>query len=140
MYISKMVPTVDKSRFFAFGRVFSGSLTCGQKVRILGPNYSPGKKDDLHEKTIQRAVLMMGRTVEAVDCVPAGNICGLSGIDQFLVKTGTITTFRDAHNLKLMKFSVSPVVRVAVEPKNPADLPKLVEGTIFTMRFPKESS
>lgn len=27
-----------------------------------------------------------------------------------------------------MKFSVSPVVRVAVECKNPADLPKLVEG------------
>merc|ERR1712147_344749 len=33
-----------------------------------------------------------------------------------------------AHNMKQMKFSVSPVVRVAVEPKNPADLPKLVEG------------
>lgn len=33
--------------------------------------------------------------------------------------------------MKVMKFSVSPVVRVAVEPKNPADLPKLVEG-IFT--------
>jgi elongation factor 2 len=30
--------------------------------------------------------------------------------------------------MKVMKFSVSPVVRVAVEPKNPADLPKLVEG------------
>merc|ERR1712117_769318 len=44
------------------------------------------------------------------------------------VKTGTITTFKEAHNLKVMKFSVSPVVRVAVEPKNPADLPKLVEG------------
>lgn len=27
-----------------------------------------------------------------------------------------------------MKFSVSPVVRVAVEAKNPSDLPKLVEG------------
>ena len=27
-----------------------------------------------------------------------------------------------------MKFSVSPVVRVAVEPKNASDLPKLVEG------------
>ncbi|KAL3118123.1 hypothetical protein niasHT_001897 [Heterodera trifolii] len=27
-----------------------------------------------------------------------------------------------------MKFSVSPVVRVAVEPKNAGDLPKLVEG------------
>lgn len=30
--------------------------------------------------------------------------------------------------MKAMKFSVSPVVRVAVEPKNAADLPKLVEG------------
>jgi elongation factor 2 len=52
----------------------------------------------------------------------------LVGVDQFLVKTGTITTFKDAHNMKVMKFSVSPVVRIAVEPKNPADLPKLVEG------------
>lgn len=57
-----------------------------------------------------------------------GNICGLVGVDQFLVKTGTITTYKEAHNMKVMKFSVSPVVRVAVEPKNPADLPKLVEG------------
>merc|ERR1712188_273392 len=33
-----------------------------------------------------------------------------------------------AHNIRVMKFSVSPVVRVAVETKNPSDLPKLVEG------------
>lgn len=63
-----------------------------------------------------------------------GNICGLVGVDQFLVKTGTITTFKDAHNMKVMKFSVSPVVRVAVEPKNPADLPKLVEGVYCVLR------
>merc|ERR1711955_159123 len=73
-------------------------------------------------------ILMMGGRVEAIEDVPAGNICGLVGVDQFLVKTGTITTLKEAHNMKQMKFSVSPVVRVAVEPKNPADLPKLVEG------------
>lgn len=28
----------------------------------------------------------------------------------------------------MMKLNVSPVVRVSVEPKNPSDLPKLVEG------------
>jgi elongation factor 2 len=71
---------------------------------------------------------MMGRYVESIEDVPCGNICGLVGVDQFLIKTGTISTFKDAHNMKVMKFSVSPVVRVAVEPKNPADLPKLVEG------------
>jgi len=128
MYVSKMVPTSDKGRFYAFGRVFAGKVATGQKCRIMGPNYVPGKKDDLYEKSIQRTILMMGGRVEAIEDVPAGNICGLVGVDQFLVKTGTLTTLKEAHNMKVMKFSVSPVVRVAVEPKNPADLPKLVEG------------
>jgi len=128
MYVSKMVPTSDKGRFYAFGRVFSGKVATGQKCRIMGPNYIPGKKEDLYEKSIQRTILMMGGRVEAIEDVPAGNICGLVGVDQFLVKTGTLTTLKEAHNMKVMKFSVSPVVRVAVEPKNPADLPKLVEG------------
>merc|ERR1712002_771075 len=128
MYVSKMVPTSDKGRFYAFGRVFSGKVGSGMKVRIMGPNYVPGSKADLYEKSIQRSILMMGRFVEAIEDVPAGNIFGLVGVDQFLVKTGTITTFKDAHNMKVMKFSVSPVVRVAVEPKNPSELPKLVEG------------
>ena len=128
MYVSKMVPTSDKGRFFAFGRVFSGRVATGSKVRIMGPNYVPGKKEDLYLKSIQRTILMMGRYTEPIEDVPCGNICGLVGVDQFLVKTGTITTFQDAHNMKMMKFSVSPVVRVAVECKSPADLPKLVEG------------
>merc|ERR1719466_160313 len=128
MYISKMVPTSDKGRFYAFGRVFSGKIATGLKCRIMGPNYVPGKKEDFNEKSIQRTILMMGRYIEAIEDVPCGNICGLVGVDQFLVKTGTISTFKEAHNMKQMKFSVSPVVRVAVEPKNPADLPKLVEG------------
>lgn len=128
MYVSKMVPTSDKGRFYAFGRVFSGKVATGMKARIMGPNFVFGKKEDLAEKAIQRTILMMGRYVEAIEDVPSGNICGLVGVDQFLVKTGTITTFKDAHNMRVMKFSVSPVVRVAVEPKNPADLPKLVEG------------
>jgi len=52
LYISKMVPTTDKGRFFAFGRIFSGTVSSGQKVRIMGPNYKPGKKEDLYEKPI----------------------------------------------------------------------------------------
>lgn len=128
LYVSKMVPTSDKGRFYAFGRVFSGTVKAGMKVRIQGPNYVPGEKKDLFVKSVQRTVLMMGRSVEAIEDCPAGNIIGLVGIDQFLLKSGTITTSETAHNLKVMKFSVSPVVQVAVEVKNPNDLPKLVEG------------
>merc|ERR1711893_131789 len=127
-YVSKMVPTSDKGRFYAFGRVFSGVVATGLRARIMGPNYIPGKKEDLYIKSIQRTILMMGRYIEPIEDVPCGNVCGLVGVDQFLVKTGTITTFDAAHNLRVMKFSVSPVVRVAVECKNPSELPKLVEG------------
>jgi len=128
MYISKMIPTSDRGRFYAFGRVFSGTIATGQKVRILGPNYVPGKKTDLWVKNVQRTVIMMGKYTEQVPDVPAGNTCALVGVDQYLLKSGTICTAEDACSIKTMKFSVSPVVRCAVEPKNSADLPKLVEG------------
>eukprot|EP00759_Apiculatamorpha_spiralis_P043384 PhF_6_TR40800/c0_g1_i1/m.61637/K03234/EEF2; elongation factor 2 len=131
LYISKMVPTADKGRFFAFGRVFSGKAKTGQKCRIMGPNYVPGSKKDLAEKKpIQRVVLMMGRYQESIEDIPAGNVVGLVGVDQFIVKTATITDEdeEECNNLKDMKYSVSPVVRVAVEACDAADLPKLVEG------------
>ena len=127
MYISKMIPQSD-NRFTAFGRVFSGKIGTGQKVRILGPNYEPGKKTDLFVKSIQRVVIMMGRYTETVADIPAGNTCGLIGVDAYLVKSGTITDCETACCIKTMKFAVSPVVRVAVAVKNSADLPKLVEG------------
>merc|ERR1719487_1446243 len=130
MYISKMVPTSDKGRFYAFGRVFSGTCTTGQKVRIQSPFYNPesGSKEGLNVKSVQRVVLIMGRYVEQVQSVPAGNTCGLVGVDQFILKSATITDNENAHNIKDMKYSVSPVVRVAVKPKDGRDLPKLVEG------------
>ncbi|KAI0727838.1 P-loop containing nucleoside triphosphate hydrolase protein [Fomitopsis betulina] len=128
LYVSKMVPTSDKGRFYAFGRVFSGTVRSGPKIRIQGPNYIPGKKDDLFIKSVQRTILMMGRYIEPIEDCPSGNIVGLVGIDQFLLKSGTLTSSETAHNMRVMRFSVSPVVQVAVEVKNAGDLPKLVEG------------
>lgn len=141
LYVSKMVPTVDRSRFFAFGRVFSGTVATGQKVHIMGPDYRPptvdketgevidhGNKKDLFIKNVQRTVLMMGNRIEQIDDCPCGNTIGLVGIDQFLVKSGTLSTLDNAFSIKPMKFSVSPVVRVAVQPGNPKDIGKLMEG------------
>merc|ERR1719155_227391 len=128
MYVSKMVPTSDKGRFYAFGRVFSGTIATGQKVRIQGPHYKPGGKEDLNVKNVQRTLLMMGSRVDQIPDVPAGNTVALVGIDAYILKSGTITTIEDAHNITPMKYSVSPVVKVAVKPKDGKDLPKLVEG------------
>ena len=56
MYIAKMVPSPEKGRFYAVGRIFSGTITHGQKVRIMGPDYNPGsaKKRDLYVHTLSR--------------------------------------------------------------------------------------
>lgn len=128
MFISKMVPTSDNGRFYAFGRVFSGKAECSKKVKIMGPNYKLGKNEDVFEKNIQRVVLMMGRRAEDVIDVPCGNICALVGVDSCLVKQGTISDNANSCIIRSMKYSVSPVVRIAIQPKNPADLPKLIEG------------
>merc|ERR1711970_1497449 len=128
VYISKMVPTADNSRFVAFGRVFAGKIKTGQKARIMGPNYIPGKKEDLYVKNIQRVTIMMAGKQESVDDVPCGNTVGVIGVDAYILKTGTITDNDTAHNIRVMKYSVSPVVQQSVKPKNAADLPKLVEG------------
>jgi len=128
MYVSKMVPTSEKGRFYAFGRVYSGVVASGQTVRIQGPDYVPGKKTDLFIKKIQRTVLMMGRYIEQIPDCPCGNIVGLVGVDSYLLKSGTIATFDESHNFVDMKYSVAPVVRVAVEVVNASDLPKLIEG------------
>ena len=130
IYISKMVPTADKGRFYAFGRVFSGTAASGQKVRIMGPNYTPGKKEDLYEKNISRTVLLMGRNVVPMSDVPCGNIVALAGIDQYLIKTATIGCIDhpESHPIRSMKYSVSPIVKVAIQPKNHVELPQLIEG------------
>ncbi|KAH7090868.1 eukaryotic translation elongation factor 2 [Auriculariales sp. MPI-PUGE-AT-0066] len=130
LYVSKMVPTGDGSRFYAFGRVFSGTVKASttQDVRIQGPNYVPGRKDDLFLKPIKGTSLMMGRKFEGIESCPVGNLVLLSGVDKFLLKSGTITSSEAAHNIRTLKLSVSPVVQVAVDVKNPTDLPKLIEG------------
>jgi len=139
MYISKMVPAdSSNSRFYAFGRVFSGKVSTGMKARLMTPDYVAtmdeetgkvtGSKQGLYIKSIQRTVIMMGRYVEQVPDVPCGNTCSLVGVDNYILKTGTVASNENAFNFKVMKYSVSPVVRVAVEPKNAQDLPKLVEG------------
>ena len=73
---------------------------------------------------------MFDRRQEAVEDVPCGNTVAMVSLDQFITKNATLSNEKadDAHPIKAMKFSVSPVVRVAVEPKVASDLPKLVEG------------
>ena len=130
IYISKMVPDDDNTRFYAFGRIFSGTVMAGQKVKILGHNFKPESKNDLFEKAVQRVIISMGKKFEAIGDVPCGNTIALAGIDECLHKTGTITSCDNPapHSIRPMKYSVSPVYRVTVKPKKASELPKVVDA------------
>jgi len=127
MYITKIVPL--DAVMYAFGRIYSGTVRMGQRVRIMGNDYVVGEKHDIAEnKSVQRVCVMMGRYVEGIEDCPAGNTISLVGIDAYLLKCGTVSTAPEAHPFRSMAFSVSPVVKVAVKAKNPIDNPKLVEA------------
>jgi len=125
-FISKMFPVPNTKAFYAFGRVFSGTVRYGQKIYALGGSTSSKKEDN--SKNVQRLLPMSIRTTDNLEYCVCGNIVALQGIDSLLTKCGTISSSPQASPIKAMKFSVSPVVRAAVSCKNPQDLPKLLEG------------
>ena len=127
MYVSKLFPSADMSRFYAFGRVFSGTVK-SDIAYIQLPEYIVGNNNGLHKTRIQNVVVMMGDKPETVTNCPAGNTIALMGVDEFIIKDATITNVLGTHNIKGMSFAVSPVVSSAIKCKNAADLPKLIKG------------
>eukprot|EP00941_MAST-03F_sp_MAST-3F-sp1_P006005 g6005.t1 len=120
MYISKMVPTNDKGRFYAFVRVFSGTIKTGQKCRILGPNYKVGRKTDLKIKPVQCTVIMMGHSIDQVADVPYGNTCVLVGIDAYIQKESTLHLVLHFHGGMqiFIKTLTGKTITVFVEPSD----------------------
>lgn len=132
IYISKMVPD-NSNGFVGFGRVLSGNIKPGTKVYVQDPDYIPDptstkKNPHVCEKNISKVLIVNPRGLIPIPNCPAGNIVGLVGVEGFLKKTGTITTLKNCYNIKTMKFSVSPVVKVAVSPKKSSDLNHFKEG------------
>lgn len=133
-FVSKMVPTRDEKRMLCFGRVFSGTMRAGAKVRVLGPGYNPENThhtaaDLVVDKAVQRINIQIRfDNMESIEYASAGNLVAVMGLDSYIQKTATITDNPDAHVIRSVKFSVSPVVAVAVEPKSASDLPKLIDA------------
>src|SRR5215510_9213011 len=69
----------------------------------------------------------MGNTREVVSILPAGNIPALLGLD-YAIAGETISAVKNIRAFESIKYVSEPVVTIAVEPKHPKDLPKLVEA------------
>jgi elongation factor 2 len=102
----------------ATGRLFSGTIKDGDEVYLIDAK-RPGK--------VQSVNIYMGNTREVVSMLPTGNIPALLGLD-YAVAGETISTVKNILAFESIKYVSEPVVTIAVEPKHPKDLPKLVEA------------
>jgi len=131
--ITKLFNTQDASGFHSFGRVMSGTARIGATVRVLGENYSIDDEEDMVTATISDVWMAESRYNVPTSGVPAGNFVLLGGVDNSIVKSATIVAQKlpddeDAHIFKPVTHFFESVFKVAVEPINPSELPKMLDG------------
>lgn len=119
--IIMMVTTINvdpQAGRIATGRLFSGTAKDGDEVYLL---------DAKRIGKIQSVNIYMGNTREVVNLLPAGNIPALLGLD-YAIAGETFSSVKNVPAFESIKYVSEPVVTIAVEPKHPKDLPKLVEA------------
>ena len=118
-----------KEVLIGVGRLYSGEIHVGQTLHIYGPKYTAERPEEHHDTVMITALyLIMGRELVSLDVVPAGNVFGIQGLEGKILKNGTICSESPGINLAGVQLGSAPIVRVALEPVSPGDLPQLVEG------------
>lgn len=131
VHTTKQYSSQDASHFNVFGQVLSGTLYAHQTIRLLGEGYSAFDEEDSRVMTVGRLWIYESRYKIEVNAIPAGNWVLIEGIDAPVMKTSTIIDSGFDDELEIfhpLKFNTQTVVKIAVEPVNPSELPKMLEG------------
>ncbi|OXG24510.1 ribosome assembly protein 1 [Cryptococcus neoformans Tu401-1] len=136
----------DSEVLLGFSRIFSSTLHRGTSLLAILPKFDPSlpPSHSHNAKYIVPVVasdlyMMMGRELVSVDSVPAGHVCAIGGLNMAVPRSATLWA-PDAKgveegfgkealvNLAGVGIGASAIVRVALEPENPSDMPKLIRG------------
>ncbi|KAI8975759.1 P-loop containing nucleoside triphosphate hydrolase protein [Mycotypha africana] len=131
IHVTKLYNNEFSTEFYAFGRVFSGSIKAGQIVRVLGEGYSIDDEEDMTMQKVENTWIYESRYRVEVEGVPAGGWVLMSGVDSSIIKTATIVEQKskeDAYIFKPLRFPTAATLKVAIEPVNPSELPKMLDG------------
>ncbi|KAJ1968987.1 hypothetical protein IWQ62_000910 [Dispira parvispora] len=133
VYVAKLYPDESAERFYALGRVMSGRVEVNQTVRVLGEGYSTLDDEDMSVQRISHLWLYESRYKIEVPALTAGAWVLLGGVDATIYKTATLTDGRprvpdDVHIFRPLQLPSAAVFKVAIEPVNPSEHPRLLEG------------
>ncbi|GAP86532.1 putative elongation factor 2 [Rosellinia necatrix] len=122
----------EVEHLIGFARIYSGTISVGDSLYVLPPKFSPANphaSPEAKKVTVTSLYMLMGRNLESLDSVPAGVVFGIGGLEGSILKSGTLCSQLDGSvNLAGVHMVGKPIVRVALEPVNPADLDKMIEG------------
>lgn len=152
----------DQEIFMALGRVFSGVLTRRSELFVIGHKHDPlafsasltdtemtsisltGAVPDRCEGSVTRVsmegdkigcYLLLGPSVFPAESVPAGNIVGIIGLEDYILKSATLSDTWACSPLKAITFQAKPMLKVAVEPVYAKDLKSLEVGLQSLYQF-----
>lgn len=77
---------------------------------------------------VSELYILMGRGVVEVESVPAGNVIGIAGLDEHILKSATVTSTLACPAFRPMGLVAAPILRVAVEPFYASGMPALAQG------------
>ena len=140
-HVVKLVPKPEGGGFLALTRVLSGELLVGARVRVLGEAYSADDGEDAQLATVRAIALGQARFRVPLAAAAPGMLVLVDGLGDAVAKTATLTGVgagaADAGALRPLRFDAEPCVRVAVEPLNPSELPKVLAGLrALTQSYP----
>ncbi|GAA6060289.1 hypothetical protein JCM10212_002930 [Sporobolomyces blumeae] len=145
-------PTPTKQdALIGFARLYSGTISVGQSLYAVLPKYNdklapshPQNAKHLVAVKVEQLYMMMGRELLAVREVQAGNLFAIGGLEGIVLRNATLCGVgkgkdtkdgkdRDEDreclvNLAGVTQNSAPIVRVALEPQDPSEMSKLVEG------------
>ncbi|WWC93976.1 hypothetical protein V866_000814 [Kwoniella sp. B9012] len=142
-----LIPIDESSEvLLGFSRIFSGVLkrntpliaTLPKYENELGPTH-PRNAKHVFKVVTRDLYMMMGRELVSVEEVPAGHVCAIGGLDRVVPRSATLWAPNaqgvedlkedtELVNLAGVNLLSAPIVRVALEPENPSDMPKLIRG------------
>ncbi|OJT13621.1 Ribosome assembly protein 1 [Trametes pubescens] len=141
----------EEETLLGFARIYSGTIRTGTTILCVLPKYNatlgpthPRNVAHVVPARVEELYTMMGRELVPVDSVRAGNVFAVRGLEGKVWRSATVCA-PSTHGVDEAKPDLegakdclvnmagviryaAPIVRVALEPEHPADMPKLIRG------------
>jgi len=113
--------TKPEGELIVAGRLFSGRVRKGDCMHLVGAD---------SESTVEQVAMYMGAYREDAEQITAGNIAALTGLNAARAGETLVDSEhkRGMTPFERVRYVSEPVLTVAIEPKNPLDIPRLTEA------------